>query len=56
MSGNHQEKVDVPHSALSGFEVESLHTIEGIGKSRIWRKLDTHLLPLLIFLYFLSFL
>ena len=50
MSDHDKEKAQSAHA-----EVE-LSTEGGIVKVRIWRKLDAHLLPLLIFLYFLSFL
>jgi hypothetical protein len=53
MSDHDKEKVESAHAASASSEEEALSTI---GKIRIWRKLDTHLLPLLVFLYFLSFL
>ncbi|KAI9457070.1 major facilitator superfamily domain-containing protein [Lactarius psammicola] len=55
MSDQDQEKVESTNAAFASFEGEPLSTDGGIAKRRIWQKLDTHLLPLLIFLYFLSF-
>ena len=55
MPDHEKEKVQSAHAESASFEGE-LSTVGGIAKMRIWRKLDMHLLPLLIFLYFLSFL
>ncbi|KAN0135408.1 MFS general substrate transporter [Lactarius tabidus] len=55
MPDHDKEKDQSAHVASSSLEGE-LALVGGIAKMRIWRKLDIHLLPLLIFLYFLSFL
>ena len=52
MSDHDKEKDQSAHVASEG----ELSSVGGMAKMRIWRKLDMHLLPLLIFLYFLSFL
>ncbi|KAI9442624.1 MFS general substrate transporter [Lactarius indigo] len=52
MSDHDQKKVESAHAICEG----ELFTLGSIAKQRIWRKLDIHLLPLLVFLYFLSFL
>ncbi|KAI9442627.1 MFS general substrate transporter [Lactarius indigo] len=55
MSDHDQKKVESAHAASVIREGE-LFTLGSMAKQRIWRKLDIHLLPLLVFLYFLSFL
>ena len=55
MSDHDKEKDQSAHVTSANFEGE-LSSVGGIAKMRIWRKLDIHLLPLLICLYFLSFL
>ncbi|KAH8994727.1 MFS general substrate transporter [Lactarius hatsudake] len=55
MSDHDQNKVERVPVASASHEGEPF-TLGDIPERRIWRKLDTHLLPILIFLYFLSFL
>jgi hypothetical protein len=55
MPNHDKEKEQSAHVTSSSLEGE-LSSAGGLTKMRIWRKLDIHLLPLLIFLYFLSFL
>ena len=51
-----EEKVESAHPASASYEGGPLSTVGGIAKTRIWRKLDIHLLPLPVLFYFLSFL
>ncbi|KAH9027725.1 major facilitator superfamily domain-containing protein [Lactarius pseudohatsudake] len=55
MSDHDQNKVESAPVASASHKGEPF-TLGDITERRIWRKLDSHLLPLLIFLYFLSFL
>ncbi|KAH8982696.1 MFS general substrate transporter [Lactarius akahatsu] len=55
MSDHDQNKVESAPVTSASHEGEPF-TFRHITERRIWQKPDTHLLPLLIFLYFLSFL